>query len=80
MRKRRSSFQDPLPMRIDILKPNPGRAVNKITTAQYTPFTFLPAVLYFQFHPLKCFSNFYFACIGAMQMVQIISITRGVPN
>ena len=33
-----------------------------------------------QFHPLKCFSNFYFACIGAMQMIKIISITRGMPN
>ena len=46
--RRRSSLSDPLPMCVNILKPNPGRVVNKITTAQYTPFTFLPAVLYFQ--------------------------------
>ena len=61
--------------------PPPRRAPRgRITTAQYTPFTFLPAVLYFQFHPLKCFSNFYFACIGALQCISIISVTQGVPN
>ena len=78
--KRRSSWVDLLPLRVDILESNPGRPQNVITTAQYNAFNFLPLVLYEKFHPAKCFSNFFFLCIGALQIVPAITITNGMPN
>ena len=78
--KRRSSTPDLLPVTVNIMQENLGRSPNIITTAQYNSVTFLPLVLYAKFHPLKCFSNFFFLCIGALQILPAITITNGIPN
>mmetsp|Transcript_11735 Transcript_11735/g.26427 ORF Transcript_11735/g.26427 Transcript_11735/m.26427 type:complete len:1004 (+) Transcript_11735:1-3012(+) len=69
-----------LPRTVHILQPSVEAASNSITTSKYTPLNFVPFVLYELLHPFKRFANFYFLCVGAMQMVPAISLTEGVPS
>jgi hypothetical protein len=65
--------------RVNILQSNPGKAGNFVTTSKYTPLTFLPKNLYELLHPRKRFANFYFLCVGILQMIPAITITDGLP-
>ena len=64
---------------VSILQPN-DVVSNSITTSKYNAVTFCPLVLYELLHPAKRFANFYFLCVGCMQMIKAISLTQGVPS
>ena len=53
---------------------------NVIVTYKYNVFSFVPICLYELLHPMKRFANFYFFCVGVMQMIPSISLTQGVPS
>ena len=68
-----------LTRRVGILQQNDSTS-NVVTTHKYTVFTFVPVCLYGLLHPMKRFANFYFLCVGAMQMITEISLTQGNPS
>jgi phospholipid-transporting ATPase len=53
---------------------------NIIITYKYNIATFLPITLYELLWPTKRFANFYFLCVGMMQMIPSISLTNGNPS
>ena len=53
---------------------------NVIITYKYNVFSFVPICLYELLHPMKRFANFYFFCVGVMQMIPSISLTQGTPS
>jgi phospholipid-transporting ATPase len=65
---------------VRILQPNVQAASNTIVTAKYSVLSFWPMVLYELLHPRKRFANFYFLCVGGMQMIKAISLTGGTPS
>ena len=63
-----------------ILGPNPMAPNNSITTALYTWYTFPTIGVIELLLPWKKFANFYFLCVGAMQMWKEVSLTQGQPS
>ena len=68
-----STVDDILKREVAILKPNAGRCGNLIKTSRFNLLSFVPITLYELLHPWKRFANFYFLCVGAMQMVPVIT-------
>lgn len=54
--------------------------VNVIRTSRYTKWNFVPLFLLEQLNPRNKFANFYFFCVGILQMIKPISITSGLPT
>ena len=75
-----STVDDILKREVAILKPNAGRCGNLIKTSRFNLLSFVPITLYELLHPWKRFANFYFLCVGAMQMVPVITLTDGNPS
>jgi phospholipid-transporting ATPase len=50
---------------------------NSIRTCKYTPLTFLPKNLWYQFQKLP---NIYFSVVAILQIIPEISVSDGVPN
>lgn len=65
---------------VSMLEQNSGRSSNKVTTGRYNHVTFVPLMLYKLLNPRTNFCNFFFLCIGFLQMVPAITISAGVPN
>lgn len=56
---------------------NTAAVTNVVRTSHYTPLTFLPINLFEQFSVL---ANFYFLCVGVVQLIPQVSTTSGVPT
>ena len=74
------SVEDSLPRTVRILKPNANVASNSIITSLYTWYTFPTIGVLELLYPWKKFANFYFLCVGMMQMVPSVSLTSGQPS
>ena len=70
----RSSVQELLTRPVSILVPNSESTPNAVTTSKYTLLSFVPLTLYSLLHPFKRFANFYFLCVGALQLWPEISV------
>ena len=69
-----------LPRLVRILEPNPLTASNSIKTALYTWWSFPTIGVLELLYPWKKFANFYFLCVGMIQMVPSVSLTSGQPS
>jgi len=65
---------------VEIFGLSPESPKNIIVSSHYSLLSFFPLTLYHLFHPRKSFANFYFLCIGFLQLVPAISITNGLPT
>ena len=65
-----------LPRAVRILGPNPTAASNSITTSMYTWYSFPTIGVLELLYPWKKFANFYFFCVGLMQMWPAVSVTN----
>ena len=74
------SVEDSLPRTVRILKPNANVASNSIITSLYTWYTFPTIGVLELLYPWKKFANFYFLCVGFMQMIPSVSLTSGQPS
>ena len=64
----KSSVQELLTRPVSILAPNADGTSNAVTTSKYTLVSFVPVTLYNLLHPFQRFANFYFLCVGALQL------------
>eukprot|EP00965_Chrysotila_dentata_P245607 6206657-Pleurochrysis_carterae.AAC.5 len=53
---------------VGVLRPNDAPP-NEIVSSHYTLLSFVPITLFNLLHPTKAFANFYFLCIGFLQLV-----------
>ena len=72
-----SSNAASLPRIVDINQENPTYRDNNLPTANYSIFEFFPATIFLLLRPDVNPANFYFLCIGLIQIVPQISQTRG---
>ena len=72
--------EDGLSRIVHILQPNPTSPTNSIITALYTWYTFPTIGVIELLYPWKKFANFYFLCVGGMQMWKEVSLTEGQPS
>jgi hypothetical protein len=68
-----------LPRLVEINDANPQYRDNNLPTANYTLAAFFPATIFNQLDPRQNPANFYFLCIGFLQIVPPITQTQGVP-
>ena len=71
---------DNLIRKVSILGENATAADNSITTTLYTWWSFPTIGLLELLYPWKKFANFYFLCVGIMQMWKDVSLTNGQPS
>ena len=50
---------------------------NRVVTSRYTLVSFVPVSLFSLLNPFNKVANFYFLCVGCMQMMPAITITQG---
>ena len=75
-----TSVEEILTRRVELIAPNPGGSDNKVITSKFTMYSFVPVTLHDLLHPTKRFANFYFLCVGALQLWPEISVCARRPN
>ena len=65
---------------VHILRSNPTASGNSITTSLYTWWSFPTIGVLELLYPWSKFANFYFFCVGLLQMWRSVSLTQGQPS
>lgn len=77
--RKSQSNDEELPRLVRVNEPNESYRDNRLPTAHYSLPGFFPATIFHLLRPDVNPANFYFLCVGFLQLVPPISLTRGVP-